>query len=108
MNIKVYSLITMLVLVLLLMIGCTPTPTIPTLSVYYVAPGGDDSNDGSMVSPWGTIQYALDTPGEDSFKVILLPGTYHENEINFPDDKEIYLLGEAGPESTVVENIATD
>jgi hypothetical protein len=89
MKLKVYSLITLLVLVLLLMIGCTPTPTIPPLSVYYVAPSGDDSNDGSMTSPWKTIQYALDTPSEDSFKVILQPGTYQQNEIDFPDDKEI-------------------
>jgi len=108
MKIKGYSLITLLGLALLLMVGCTPTPTIPPISVYYVATDGNDSNDGSMSSPWGTIQYALDTPSEDSFKVILLPGTYKQNEIEFPDDKEIHLLGEAGPESTVVENIGTD
>jgi len=109
MKIKVYSLMTLLLfLVLLLMIGCTPNPTIPPLSVYYVAPVGNDTNNGSLTSPWKTIQYALDTPSEDSFKVILQPGTYQQNKIDFPDDKEIYLLGEAGPESTVVENIGTD
>jgi len=108
MKANIYSLIILLVLSLLLLVGCTPGPYTPPLSIYYVATNGDNGNNGSSNSPWATIQYALDAPSEDSFKVILQPGTYNEHEINFPADKEIYLLGEAGPDSTIINNIGTD
>jgi len=105
MKAKVYSLIILLLLSMLSLVGCTPGPYTPPLSIYYVATNGNNDNDGSSNSPWATIQYALDAPSEDSFKVILKAGTYNEYEITFPGDKEIYLLGEAGPNATIIKNI---
>ncbi len=57
-------------------------PTVNTLqgNVYYVAPNGDDSNDGSEAYPWQTIQKAADTlaAGET---VYIKAGTYPERVI---------------------------
>jgi hypothetical protein len=44
---------------------------------YYVSTSGDDSNPGTMDSPWETVQYAMDmaTPGSI---VHIMGGTYNE------------------------------
>ena len=46
-------------------------------SAYYVAPGGDDSNPGTLAEPWETIQHAADTlsPGDT---VYVRAGVYNE------------------------------
>ncbi|HTY53979.1 MAG TPA: Ig-like domain-containing protein, partial [Candidatus Binataceae bacterium] len=65
----------------------TPTPTTPPPSptatttasgtVFYVAPNGSDSNNGSSGSPWLTIQHAANSlkPGQTA---IVEAGTYDE------------------------------
>jgi len=49
----------------------------PQGTVYYVAPTGDDSNDGTAAHPWQTIQKAANTlmAGDT---VYIRSGTYHE------------------------------
>jgi hypothetical protein len=49
----------------------------PQGAVYYVAPTGDDSNDGTAAHPWQTIQKAANTliAGDT---VYIRAGTYHE------------------------------
>jgi len=49
----------------------------PQGTVYYVAPTGDDSNDGTAAHPWQTIQKAANTlmAGDT---VYIRAGTYHE------------------------------
>lgn len=51
-----------------------------TGNVYYVATNGSDSNNGSIGSPWATVQYAGRTarPGDT---VLVRGGTYNEGEI---------------------------
>jgi len=44
-------------------------------SAYYVAPDGSDTNDGSINSPWATIQYAIKNSGPGD-TVYLRDGTY--------------------------------
>src|SRR5579883_466810 len=48
---------------------------LPATQVYYVAPSGDNSNDGSQAHPFATIQQAATvvTPGS---MVHVLPGIY--------------------------------
>jgi len=52
----------------------SPTPE-PTANDRYVAPGGSDSNNGSISAPWATIQHAADmaAPG---FVIHVAPGNY--------------------------------
>lgn len=51
---------------------------------YYVSPTGNNSNTGSVSSPWQTIQYALNhLAGSDVLNV--MPGTYNE-KITVPID----------------------
>ena len=49
----------------------------PQGHLYYVAPTGDDSNEGTMAHPWQTIQKAANTliAGDT---VYIRAGTYHE------------------------------
>jgi len=44
-------------------------------ATYFVATGGSDKNDGSMQSPWQTLQYAADTVGPGD-TVIVKDGAY--------------------------------
>ena len=55
---------------------------------YYVAPGGDDANPGSLAEPWRTIQHAADslTPGDT---VYVRDGVY-------PEAVTINVSGSAG------------
>jgi len=54
----------------------TPAPT-PATGVFYVAPGGRDSNSGSAAAPWLTIQHAVNLllPGQQA---VVAAGTYNE------------------------------
>ena len=54
----------------------TPMPTLPPGS-YYVSTAGDDTNPGTLASPWKHIQYALDRVGAGS-TVYVLGGVYNE------------------------------
>jgi len=71
--------------------------------IYYVATDGNDSNLGTGISPWATLQHALNTPSEDEFKVIVRAGTYTEGGITFPENKKIILQGESGYQNTIVD-----
>jgi hypothetical protein len=55
-------------------------PTKPQGTIYFVAPGGDDSNSGDMDHPWQTIQHAADTlvAGDT---VYIRAGTYYERVV---------------------------
>ncbi len=50
---------------------------IASAAVYYVAPNGSDSNDGSMNNPWATIMHAVNNSGPGDI-VYLRGGTYNE------------------------------
>lgn len=54
----------------------TPIPTVPP-GVYYVSVSGNDTNAGTLASPWRHIQYALDHVGAGS-TVNVLSGVYNE------------------------------
>jgi hypothetical protein len=60
----------------------TTSPTQTTGQVYYVSPGGSDSNAGSANAPWHSIQTAAQRlkAGETA---ILLDGTYTEGQVQF-------------------------
>ena len=60
----------------------TTSPTQTTGQVYYVSPGGSDSNAGSASAPWHSIQTAAQRlkAGETA---ILLDGTYTEGQVQF-------------------------
>ncbi|HOK09279.1 MAG TPA: DUF5011 domain-containing protein [Candidatus Hydrogenedens sp.] len=50
---------------------------------YYVSPDGNDdinTNNGSLMKPWKTINYAISNTPQTTMKIaiILLPGDYHE------------------------------
>jgi hypothetical protein len=47
---------------------------------YYVAPDGNDSNDGSIDHPWATVQHAGRTAGPGD-TILVRGGTYNEGEI---------------------------
>ena len=60
----------------------TPSPTQTTGQVYYVSPGGSDSNAGTASAPWHSIRAAAQRlrAGETA---ILMNGTYEEGEVLF-------------------------
>lgn len=51
----------------------------PSVANYYVAPDGDDANDGSESAPFGTIQRAHDAAGPGDL-IYLRGGTYHPSD----------------------------
>ena len=64
----------------------TPTPTPnPITNAFYVSPTGSDSNPGTQVSPWKTIQKAANTltAGQTA---IVLDGTYTQAQITFANN----------------------
>ncbi len=70
--------------------GCSLTKNILVSDRIYVATGGSDSNEGTAISPFLTIQNAIDVaiPGDT---IIVSEGTYMEN-INF--NKNVVLGSE--------------
>lgn len=57
--------------------GPIEKPVTPHAAIYYVAPGGNDSNPGTIDQPWHTIQKAADTLSAGD-TVHIRAGTYHE------------------------------
>ena len=45
----------------LAVLGLPARPAVAAAAVYYVAPGGDDSQSGTIDAPWGTLQKAADS-----------------------------------------------
>jgi hypothetical protein len=68
----------------------------------YVSTTGNNGNDGSMASPWLTVQYAIDnTP--DGGTVFVFAGTYNENLV-FDGSKELIVQSESGdPSDTIID-----
>jgi hypothetical protein len=62
-----------LIIAAVLMLNATTT----LAADYYVATGGNDSNPGTLASPWATIQHAADTVS-DGDTVYIRGGKYHE------------------------------
>lgn len=56
------------------------SPVAKAASIYYVAATGDDSNSGTISSPWRTIQKAADTMVKGD-TCMIREGTYHETVI---------------------------
>src|SRR5207249_5620831 len=58
------------------------TPSWSGATTYYVSPSGSDSNPGTQVSPWGTIQKAANTmvAGDTT---LVMDGTYVHGYIRF-------------------------
>jgi len=78
-------------------------------STYYVYENGDDSNTGlSEVSPWATIQYALDQTGAGD-TIIALKGHYvlSTGILIDGDDSGTVLLSKDGADSTFIESFDT-
>jgi hypothetical protein len=55
----------------------TPSTTAASVSTYFVAPNGDDSNPGTQNQPWRTIQKAANTMVAGN-TTIVLAGNYYE------------------------------
>jgi len=76
---------------------------------YYVSPSGSNSNDGSLDSPWATINFGINSlkAGE---KLIVLSGEYFEtivaNNIGGSEGK-IYIEGES-VENTIVNGSSSE
>jgi len=68
-------------------------------SIWHISTNGSDSNDGSSLSPFATIQHGIDVAG-DGDTVLVQPGTYVEN-INF-NGKNIVVKGEER-ETTIID-----
>ncbi len=77
-----------------------PPPPPPDITVHYVAPGGDDSWEGSKERPFATIAKALQQPVP---KIVLLGGTFEEPEINI--DKEVMIEGLDGDRSVLLGHV---
>jgi len=61
--------------------------------------GSDETGNGSVDSPFSSIQYAIDM-SSDGDSVLVSAGTYYEN-INF-NGKDIFLKGISGAETTLL------
>lgn len=72
-------------------------------STYYVAPGGDNGNDGSAGAPWATIQYAVDNVVSGDV-VHVEPGTYVESVVITTD--YITVQGDSAA-NTIVQSVNT-
>lgn len=68
---------------------------------YYLDPNGLDENDGSQVSPWATIQHAVDhvAPGD---RILLLSGTYAGARIEQSGTAEAWITLQAAPGANVL------
>ncbi|MCP5105540.1 MAG: hypothetical protein GY950_19290 [bacterium] len=76
---------------------------------FYVSPGGNDSNDGSLEAPWQTIQHGLDNL-EPGHTLNIAVGTYRENlhmSRSGTAAKKIHLKGEDFA-TTILDGIEAD
>lgn len=64
------KIVGMLVFILLVSVAHATT--------YYVAPNGNNNNDGSINNPWETVQHAADAARYGDI-IIIKPGEYHES-----------------------------
>lgn len=51
-----------------------------TGNVYYIAPNGNDSNDGTIDSPWATLNHAIREAGPGD-TILMREGSYETNEV---------------------------
>lgn len=75
----------------------------------YVSPEGNNSNNGSIDAPFGTIQYAIDSGFEKTSNVIvhLLKGTYSGEgnvELTISNEGTLQLIGEEYGETIIDGN----
>ena len=59
-------------------LALTVNATSSSGSIYYVSPSGSDSNPGTQLSPWKTIQHAADSV-QAGDTVYVMAGTYNES-----------------------------
>lgn len=77
-------------LLTLFFLFCFPSPTLAG-GVYYVSPDGNDSNSGSISSPWLTLEYAARKAGPGDL-VYVRAGTYYPlNSIQLSSNNPSYL-----------------
>jgi parallel beta-helix repeat protein len=57
-------------------------------NVYYVAPNGNDSNDGSLTSPWATLNHAIREAGPGD-TILMREGSYETNEVWINRDRSL-------------------
>jgi len=77
------------------------------MATFYIAPDGDDDNDGSEASPWVTLAHALDESASGD-TIQLATGTYlNQTEITGSSRQRVgtrYILGGSGdPRDTVLD-----
>lgn len=96
---------TLLLLGLLFFVSTTPTPASTVAShTYYVAPNGNDSNSGSSLAPFLTIQNGIDNTVNGDI-VTVEDGTYTgpgNVDIDFVG-KNITIMSQHGAPSTIID-----
>ncbi|MBD3299867.1 MAG: DUF1565 domain-containing protein [Candidatus Moranbacteria bacterium] len=75
-----------IVLVIFLTVFFNFTPQADAKDYVYAAPNASGEMTGEKKKPFKSIQRAIDAAEKDDKKVILLPGTYYENNIDLWDD----------------------
>jgi len=87
--------------ILWIFVGCDyiyeePKDSVKRLDVYYVAPTGDDDNNGSINAPWKNIQKSIDRLNFEA-TLVLKRGIYNEKIIfSGEENSNILLKGEDG------------
>ena len=72
-------------------------------SAYYVKPGGDDAKDGlSRATAFATMPHAL-AVAANADKVFVASGTYEMPDVTIEINDPISLIGEDGPETTILQ-----
>ncbi len=102
-----------LILVVSLSVGSRRSAGIPGGStignIYYVSPGGSNSNSGSFLYPWRTIYKAANSVRAGD-TVFLRAGVYHESNIFYTDGSEtspILIAGYPGETAIIDGNTYT-
>ena len=82
--------------------GPDGTPPVSGNATYYVSPGGDDGNPGTIAEPWATIQHAADVMVAGD-TLLIRGGIYNEHvrTVN-SGDPESYIVFSAYPGETPV------
>ncbi len=72
-------------------------------ATFFVSPGGADTNPGTFLSPWATLQHAVDTilPGD---RILVLSGTYVGCRIGEPGTPGAPKMLRAAPGAKVLLN----
>ncbi|MCP4633466.1 MAG: T9SS type A sorting domain-containing protein [candidate division Zixibacteria bacterium] len=61
--------------------------------------GSDSSGDGSLINPFGTIQYGINISSTGD-SIVVMPGTYYEQ---LDVEKSLSLLSSSGKDSTIID-----